>query len=258
MSRQHHNPNDPNVQLLEIVAARLGKPMLDKLVFVGGSVAGLLITDPMQPAIRPTDDVDLVVQVTGRQGFYAIEDDLRALGFVNDIGRDAPICRWRCNGVMVDVVPSDKTILGFANRWYPLGLLTAQPITLPSGIEITVINAPCFCATKLEAFADRGKNSAGNPDFIGSHDLGDLMAVVDGRASLVHEIQQSDIELRNYLAQGINDLIANPNFINNVEAHLPPDIVSQTRVPMVKQILRSIAALHKPIDASTEVIKASA
>jgi hypothetical protein len=247
MSRQHNNPNDPNVQLLEIVAARLGKPMLDKLVFVGGSVAGLLITDPMQPAIRPTDDVDLVVQVTGRQGFYALEDDLRALGFVNDISRDAPICRWRCNGIMVDVVPSDRAILGFANRWYPLGLETAQPITLPSGIEITVINAPCFCATKLEAFADRGKNSAGEPDFIGSHDLGDLMAVVDGRATLLAEITQSDAELRTYLAQCIGKLLVSSNFINNVEAHFPPDIVSQTRVPVAKNTLRSIAALHEQI-----------
>lgn len=245
MSRQHHNPNDPNVQLLEIVAARLGKPMLDKLVFVGGSVAGLLITDPMQPAIRPTDDVDLIVQVTGRQGYYALEDDLRALGFVNDISRDAPICRWRCDGIMVDVVPSDKAILGFANRWYPLGLITAQPIALPSGIEITAINAACFCATKLEAFADRGKNSAGNPDYIGSHDLGDFIAVIDGRDTLLMEIEQSKAELRDYLAQRINELMASPNFINNLEAHFPPDIASQGRVPMVKNTLRAIAALHK-------------
>jgi hypothetical protein len=248
MSRQHDNPNDPNVQLLEIVASRLGKPMLDKLVFVGGSVAGLLITDPMQPAIRPTDDVDLVVQVTGRQGFYALEDDLRALGFINDTSRDAPICRWRCNGIMVDVVPSDKAILGFANRWYPLGLETAQPITLPSGIEITAINAPCFCATKLEAFADRGKNSAGEPDYIGSHDLGDLMAVVDGRATLLAEIEQADSELRVYLAQRIGELIAAPNFINNVEAHFQPDMVNQTRVPIAKNTLRAIAALQKQIE----------
>jgi hypothetical protein len=243
MSRLHHNPNDPNVQLLEIVAARLGKPMLDKLVFVGGSVAGLLITDPILPAIRPTDDVDLVVQVTGRQGFYALEDDLRTLGFVNDMGRDAPICRWRCNGIMVDVVPSDKAILGFANRWYPLGLQTAQPVTLPSGIEITVINAPCFCATKLEAFADRGNTSAGEPDFLGSHDLGDLIAVVDGRATLLLEIQQSDPDLRSYLAQRASQLVNNPKFMRSIDGHLQPDIVSQLRVPGIKTTFQAIAAL---------------
>ncbi|MGA8515021.1 MAG: hypothetical protein WB821_09645 [Burkholderiaceae bacterium] len=244
MSRLHNNPNDPNVVLLEIVAAHLGKPMLDKLVFVGGSVAGLLITDPMQPAIRPTDDVDLVVQVTGRQGFYALEDDLRALGFVNDTSSNAPICRWRCGGIMVDVVPSDKAILGFANRWYPLGLHTAQPITLPSGVEITAINAPCFCATKLEAFADRGITSSGEPDFLGSHDLGDLIAVVDGRSTLLAEIAQSTAELREYLAQRASQLIQNPKFIRSVDGHVQPDIVSQLRVPVIKTIFQSIAALR--------------
>jgi hypothetical protein len=244
MSRLHNNPNDPNVVLLEIVAARLGKPMLDKLVFVGGSVAGLLITDPMQPAIRPTDDVDLVVQVTGRQGFYALEDDLRALGFVNDTSSSAPICRWRCGGIMVDVVPSDKAILGFANRWYPLGLQTAQPITLPSGVEITAINAPCFCATKLEAFADRGKTSAGEPDFLGSHDLGDLIAVVDGRAGLLLEIQESAPDLKDYLVQRAGVLVNDHRFMRSIDGHVQPDMVSQLRVPLIKITFLALAALR--------------
>jgi predicted nucleotidyltransferase len=244
MSRLHNNPNDPNVVLLEIVAARLGEPMLDKLVFVGGSVAGLLITDPMQPAIRPTDDVDLVVQVTGRPGFYALEDELRALGFVNDTSSDAPICRWRCGGIMVDVVPSDKAVLGFANRWYPLGLQTAQPITLPSGIEITAINAPCFCATKLEAFADRGKNSAGEPDYLGSHDMGDFIAVIDGRGSLLVEIQQSAPQLKDYLAQRAAALVNDPRFMRSIDGHVQPDMVSQLRVPLIKNTFLALAALR--------------
>jgi hypothetical protein len=244
MSRLHNNPNDPNVVLLEIVAARLGKPMLDRLVFVGGSVAGLLITDPMQPAIRPTDDVDLVVQVTGRQGFYALEDDLRALGFVNDTSGDAPICRWRCGGIMVDVVPSDKAILGFANCWYPLGLQTAQPITLPSGVEITAINAPCFCATKLEAFADRGKTSAGEPDFLGSHDMGDLIAVVDGRAGLLLEIQESAPDLKEYLVQRARALVNDPRFMRSIDGHVQPDMVSQLRVSLIKSSFLALAALR--------------
>lgn len=244
MSGRSKNPNDPNVVLLEIVAARLGRPMLDKLVFVGGSVAGLLITDPLQPAIRPTDDVDLVVEVAGRPGFYALEDDLRALGFRNDTSSNAPICRWRCDSIMVDVVPSDKAILGFANRWYPLSVHTAQPITLPSGAAISVINAPCFLATKLEAFADRGKTSTGEPDFLGSHDLGDFIAVVDGRSSLVTEIAQSTTELRNYLALRVSELIQNPKFMRSIDGHIQPDIVSQLRVPAIKAIFQSIAALH--------------
>lgn len=46
------NPNDPNVMLLEVVAARLGAALRERLVFVGGAVAGLLITDPAMPPAR--------------------------------------------------------------------------------------------------------------------------------------------------------------------------------------------------------------
>jgi hypothetical protein len=50
------NPNDPNVAQLEVVASHLGEALRQQLVFVGGAVAGLLITDAAQPAIRPTED----------------------------------------------------------------------------------------------------------------------------------------------------------------------------------------------------------
>ncbi|WP_168734200.1 hypothetical protein [Pseudothauera nasutitermitis] len=45
------NPNDPNVLLLELVASRFGDALRAELVFVGGAVTGLLITDPAMPAI---------------------------------------------------------------------------------------------------------------------------------------------------------------------------------------------------------------
>jgi len=61
------NANDPNVALLEVVAERLGDDLRDEMVFVGGAVAGLLITDPAMPAIRPTEDVDLVCQAVVAQ-----------------------------------------------------------------------------------------------------------------------------------------------------------------------------------------------
>jgi hypothetical protein len=46
--------------MLGIVAEHLGDALRAQLVFVGGAVAGLLVTDPASPSIRPTEDVDLV------------------------------------------------------------------------------------------------------------------------------------------------------------------------------------------------------
>src|SRR5450830_6653 len=173
------NANDPNVALLEMVAHHLGDALHEQMVFVGGAVAGLLITDPAMPAIRPTEDVDLVVQATVLREYHEVEAALIARGFVHDMQIDAPICRWRIGAIAVDVMPMEERVLGFANRWYPLAISTAEYFALPSGLRIRLIQAPVFIATKLEAFANRG-----NGDFLFSHDLGDLIAVIDGRDAL--------------------------------------------------------------------------
>ncbi|MGI9134175.1 MAG: hypothetical protein ACR2I0_09585, partial [Rhodoferax sp.] len=71
------NANDPNVSLLEIVAEKLGDALRDQMVFVGGAVAGLLITDPAMPAIRPTEDVDMICRALVRADYYRVEAALR-------------------------------------------------------------------------------------------------------------------------------------------------------------------------------------
>jgi hypothetical protein len=52
---------DPNGLLLE-AAVRLLRPLLSELVFLGGSATGLLITDQAEPAVRATDDVDVITR----------------------------------------------------------------------------------------------------------------------------------------------------------------------------------------------------
>lgn len=232
------NPHDPNVALLEIVAARLGDALRGQLVFVGGAVAGLLITDPAMPAIRPTEDVDLVCRAVVREDYYQIERALRERGFVQDMRADAPICRWRIGRVMVDVMPALEEILGFSNLWYPLALETAESVRLPSGLPIRLITAPVFVATKLAAFEGRGKG-----DFLFSHDLEDLLAIVDGRATLLDECRSSAPELRNYLAERFQTLLNNPSFIEALAGHLPGDAASQARLPELIATLQQLAVL---------------
>ncbi len=140
------NPNDPNITMLDRVAQRLGPQLCSSMVFVGGAAAGLLITDLGLPTIRRTDDVDVVSPAQALEEFRLLETQLRQCGFAPDMRPDAPICRWLVDGVMVDVMPSRQEILGFANRWYPLAIATAQMHTLPSGMQVRVIRARDPCA----------------------------------------------------------------------------------------------------------------
>ena len=53
--------NDSNREQL-IIAARLLRPLLGELVFVGGTVTGLLITDEAAAGPRTTLDVDAIAE----------------------------------------------------------------------------------------------------------------------------------------------------------------------------------------------------
>jgi predicted nucleotidyltransferase len=232
------NANDPNVVLLEVVAEQLGDELRAEMTFVGGAVVGLLISDPAMPAIRPTEDVDMICEALMLADYQRVEQKLRARGFTQDLRPEAPICRWRTGPVAVDVMPTLETILGFSNRWYPLAMSSAHAVALPSGLSINLITAPLFLATKLEAFAGRGKS-----DFLFSHDLGDLLAVIDGRDSLVNECLSSPDELKTYLRERFCDLLRVPAFIEALPGHLPGDSASQERMPDLAEKLRQIAGL---------------
>jgi hypothetical protein len=232
------NPNDPNIALLERAAEQLGDALIDQLVFVGGAVAGALITDPAMPDIRPTQDVDVICRVIARADFYQLGMQLRERGFQEDARPGAPLCRWWIEEIILDLMPIQGEVLGFSNRWYPLAVESAQLHVLPSGRSIWMVTAPAFLATKLEAFHGRGQGN-----FRISHDLEDLMAVVDGRESLLEECRLSPLELRNALAAEFKVLLATPSFIEALPAFLPGDQASQQRLPELLQTLVSIAAL---------------
>lgn len=106
---------DPNRTLFESVV-RLLAPVLDELVFVGGCTTGLFITDPAAGGIRPTKDVDAIVDVTSYAKYAAFSERLRTLGLTEDTTPGAPLCRWRRDDLIVDVMPADGHVLGFSNR----------------------------------------------------------------------------------------------------------------------------------------------
>lgn len=128
-------PNDPNYEYLLLIADALGD-LRDKVVFVGGCTAGLLLTDSAAEGIRATKDVDAIVEAATLSQYYELESRLPALGFVRDADTDV-ICRWKhaASGVLFDLMPIDPSVLGFSNRWYPEAAQTATRVRLT--VELT-------------------------------------------------------------------------------------------------------------------------
>jgi hypothetical protein len=226
-----------NLALL-IDAAHLLKPLLDELVFVGGSTTALLITDKAAAEVRPTYDVDAIAEITSYAAYTEFSERLRRLGFTEDTSEGAPICRWRQKKTILDVMPLDEEILGFSNRWYKAAMGSAVTHELEPGLRVRVVGGLLFCATKLEAFAGRGKN-----DYLASHDLEDLVSVVDGRAELVDEIHAGTADVRTYIASEITKLLATGKFVDAMPGYLLPDAASQGRISTVLGRLKQISGI---------------
>ena len=135
-------------------------------------------------------------------------------------------------------MPLDEKILGFSNRWYKLAMDSAVVHELQADLRVRVVTAVYFCATKLEAFAGRGKN-----DYQSSHDLEDLMAVVDGRVKLIEEIYTAEAEVRTYIAAEVRKLLVTREFLDALPGYLLPDQASQARVSILLDRLKKIASL---------------
>jgi predicted nucleotidyltransferase len=211
--------------------------MLGDLVFVGGAVTSLLVTDEGAGLPRTTLDVDAIAEISSYTEYTAFGERLRALGFSEDVSEGAPLCRWVHSGTILDVMPLDEKILGFSNRWYRPAMEAAATHQLFRDLEVRLVTAPYFLATKIEAFRGRGRG-----DFFASHDLEDLIFVIDGRSTIVEEVQTETLALREYLRGEISGLLATPGFLDALPGYLLPDAASQARIGTVRRRLKAIAS----------------
>jgi hypothetical protein len=137
-------------------------------------------------------------------------------------------------------MPLDPKILGFSNRWYKPAMKAAEILTLEPSLRVRRITAPYFLATKLEAFHGRGAR-----DYFASHDLEDVVSVIDGRSELAADVLAAPNDLRAYLAWELRDLIREPRFVDALAGYLLPDGASQARVPI---ILRRMGEIADPVN----------
>jgi predicted nucleotidyltransferase len=224
---------NPNIELLTSIATAMGA-VREQVVFVGGCATGLLITQPLVADARATEDVDAIVEVASLVKYHALAEQLMAHGFKQTMADNTPPFRWYWHGMQLDLVPLDEKVLGFANRWYKPGFDAAITTALHSGLQLRHLSAPYFMATKLEAFKDRGNN-----DVYLSHDLEDVITVVDGREELMGELSSAPTDVRDFGAKTLRDVLQHPDFTNVL-----PGIVSQsTRTGLVLQRFTKISDL---------------
>ncbi len=182
--------------------------------FVGGATVSLYATqNSLAENIRPTDDVDVVIELATYDDYSHIEDQLRALGFINDFASGV-ICRYTIQGIVVDIMPTASAILGFSNKWYPEGFRNAIPYKLDDETEILIFSLPYFLASKWEAHKSRGK------DLRTSRDFEDMVYVFENCKNLDDQLLSAPESVKQYLAHELTPLLDHPDFEEALYCHM--------------------------------------
>ena len=227
-------PNQINLEMVRQVAIAFGD-LREEVVFVGGSMVDFLITDPASPEVRASMDVDVIIELASQMDYHALRGPLTSLGFKEDDSGNPPlICRWNINGIIVDIMPTDEKILGFSNEWYIDAIKTAEWEEIEEKLSIRRISGPSFLMTKLAAFNDRGDG-----DYLGSADIEDVVAVLDGRPGIIDEIKGSNQKLKTALIEEFTAFLQNEDFIDSLPGHL----IDNQRSPTIINRLQTIVAM---------------
>jgi len=112
------------------------------------------------------------------------------------------------------------------------------PFELPSGRRIRMVTPAYFLATKLAAFDGRGAR-----DYLASHDMEDIVAVLDSRPSIVDDVRHADPGLRANLGSRFAKLLSDRRFADALSGHLPPDRASQQRLPLLLERITALSDL---------------
>jgi len=90
---------------------------------------------------------------------------------------------------------------------------------------------------KLDAFHGRGRN-----DFRMSHDLEDIVTVIDGRSEVVDEVHLASADLQKYLSDEFRALLSSHDFQEALPGHLQPDAASQQRLSLVLNRMQKLVS----------------
>ncbi|WP_147677413.1 hypothetical protein [Algibacter pacificus] len=160
-----------------------------------------------------------------------MQERLAGLGFSPDPEGHA-ICSYLYKGISIDIMPAEDGPIGPANRWCKVGFEHLWTTKVKEQ-EIRILSAPCFLATKFEAFKDRGT------DYRTSHDFEDIIYVLDNRTTIVTEINEDHPKVKEFIKEELIKIYTSRTFTEIVSCHIHPLIV-EDRLPILIEKIEKI------------------
>jgi predicted nucleotidyltransferase len=228
-----NTPAEINRLRLRIVAQLLADLNQD-VVFVGGATVSLYANTITSADVRPTNDVDVVVELATYGSYGDLDARLRQLGFQNDL-MSGVICRYHVQGITVDIMPTDPSVLGFSNCWYADGFREAIDYNLDNQTIIKIFALPYFVASKWEACKGRG-----GEDLRWSTDFEDIVFVLDQVADAELQLRQAPDAVQIYFRHEFGSLLNRADLEECIYVHLEPRFAS-SRTQRIIQLLTKLS-----------------
>lgn len=159
--------------------------------------------------------------------YSKLDEELRRLGFRNDI-ESGVICRYKVQGIIVDIMPTNAAVLGFSNCWYQDGFKNAIDIDLDEDTSVKIFSPTYFIASKLEAFKDRGGN-----DYRTSTDFEDIIYVFENCKDLEFDLLNATENVKNYFKIEFSKLLKNSSLEEGIYAHLSPRFANLKSIKII-------------------------
>jgi predicted nucleotidyltransferase len=216
-----------NLKVVEKVALALGELNAD-VIYVGGAVVSLYITDKGAEQPRPTKDIDISVQVSSYAQMDLLREKLAEKNIYPAI-TEAVMYRYSFEDILIDFIPYEATPLGPTNSWLKPGFQKAYSIKVGKA-EIKILPVSLFLATKWEAFKSRGSD----PRW--SHDFEDIIYVIDNNLNLVADVATAGHDVQNFL-KGMADYILLHSSRNEIiECHINPFTATERRNLVIEKL----------------------
>ncbi len=227
------------IDMIKIIALALGDLNV-RAVFVGGATIPFYLPEAYLSLARPTEDIDVVMEVVGRKEGWINDKALRAKGFLHDTSEGAPICRWLYRGFKVAVMSLDASAVGFTNIWYKEGVESAIEV-IATPVAVKIFSLPYFLASKIVAFRNRGKN-----DYMSSRDIEDIVSLLEVASEelLEKQLQQTSQAVRAFLKNEFQLLLATSEFIDCIPGAVFNRIFTYETTNLV---IKRIASLIKQL-----------
>jgi predicted nucleotidyltransferase len=204
-----------------------------EVVYVGGAVISLYIDDISADDVRPTKDLDLMMEILSLGQLEALRENLVKLGF-KQTADDSVVCRFRYDDILVDVMATKPIAWAPGNRWFGLGFNQSFKYNLDD-LSIRLLPLPYFLATKFDAFFDRG-----NEDVYVSHDFEDIVYLFNHISDIVQKIEKSEKKVKEYLMDCSNKILQNSQLLEAIKGNLFHEAQDQ-RFSLIISRLKKIA-----------------